>query len=331
MKSMAIVKVSPIEENPLSFLDMEPPSPGERDLKVMVEACGVCHTDLHIAEGEVKPPFLPLIPGHQIVGIVVETGKSVKKFKKGQRVGIGWLNSTCGDCEFCRKGMENLCEKAKFTGYSVNGGYGEYAVVNEDFAFPMPDDIDPPHLAPLLCGGVIGYRAYKLCEVKEGTIGIFGFGSSAHIIIQVIKSEGLKAFVFTRSREHRKLAEDMGADWTGNYGEEPPGLVDSGIIFAPSGDVVPLALKYLKPGGTMVINAIYMTDIPSLKYEYIYRERKIKTVTNYTRKDGEEFLQMAGKLRVQTKIETFNLKEANAVLRNLKYGKINGSAVLVRD
>nr|BAL58210.1 alcohol dehydrogenase [uncultured prokaryote] len=330
MKALLLEKPSPVENAPLKFCETDAPLPGKNEIRLKVSSCGVCHTDLHIVEGEIIPPSYPVIPGHQIVGVIDEVGEGVKKFKKGERVGVGWLNRTCGKCEFCLKKLENLCESAQFTGYHINGGYGEYAVVHEDFAFSLPPELDDAHAAPLLCAGIIGYRAFKMCGAKEGeNLGLFGFGASAHIVCQVAYKMGINAIVFTRSKKHRELALKLGARWAGSYDDRPPFTLDAGIIFAPAGEVVPFALNLLKPGGSIAINAIYMTELPPMKYELIYRERKIMSIANYTREDAKEFLEVAGKMGIITSVEQFHFQDANRALQLLKESKINGSAVLV--
>lgn len=329
MKAIILEEHGSINDNPLKVAEMPVPELSENEILIKVSVCGICHTDLHVVEGDLKGGRMPVIPGHQIAGRVMKTGKGVSAFKVGDRAGIPWLNSACGRCRFCRSERENLCPEAKFTGYSVDGGYAEYVKVHQDFAYHLPESISDEHVAPLLCAGVIGYRAFRLSEVKKGDVlGLFGFGASAHIVLQVAKFSGQKVFVFSRSEDHRKLAEKLGADWTGQADSEPPELLNSAIIFAPRGDLVPKALKKLDRGGTLVLAGIHMSGIPEMEYNLLYHERCIKSVANSTRKDVIEFLDLAAKIPVKTEIEVFLLEEANRALQLLKNGKINGAGVL---
>lgn len=294
-----------------------------------MQCCGICHTDLHTVEGELHLPKLPIIPGHQVVGIVDALGPQTKHFREGDRLGIPWLNSTDGTCHFCRTGRENLCDNARFTGLDVNGGYAEYVVVREDFAVPLPSSVPDEHAAPLLCAGIIGYRSYRLSNAKPGDrLGIFGFGAAAHIIIQVARHLGHEVYVFTRSEAHRALARSLGAVWTGDATEAPAGVLDSAIIFAPAGALVPVALRTLRKGGTLVLGGIYMSDIPAFPYADLYHERTIRSVANSTRQDAREFLDLAAEARVQTTIQLFPLEQANQALLALKESRIDGAGVL---
>jgi len=330
MKAMLLKAPRPIEQKPLVMAEVEKPTPGPKEVRLKILTCGICHTDLHIVEGELPSKKLPIIPGHQIVGVVESVGKKVTRFRVGDKVGVAWLNSTCGKCEFCLKGKENLCEKAKFTGYDVDGGYAEYAVVSDDFSYPIPQGFSDIEAAPLLCAGVIGFRALRLSEIeKGGRLGLFGFGASAHIVIQIARHWGCQVYVFTRSEQHRKLALDLGAVWAGGAGDTPPAKVQSVIIFAPAGRLVLDALRVLEKGGTLALAGIYMTPIPEMNYqEHLYYEKTVRSVANSTRKDAEDFLELAGKIPVRTEAQEFPLKEANRALLLLKQGKIQGAGVL---
>lgn len=330
MQAMVLKKPGKIEENPLQFQEIPNPEIGLKDILVRVQACGICHTDLHTVEGELSLPKLPLIPGHQVVGIVEKKGAEVRRFNLGDRVGIAWLNSTCGKCEFCKSGRENLCEQAKFTGYHSDGGYAQYTVISEDFAYAVPKTFSPTEAAPLLCAGIIGYRALRLSEIKPGQrLGLYGFGASAHIVIQTALFWKCKVYVFTRSPEHHKLALDLGAIWAGKAEQIPEKKLHSSIIFAPAGELVPHALKALNRGGTLALAGIYMTPIPQLDYmEHLYFEKRLRSVANSTRKDGEELLKLASEISIRTQVTVFPLREANRALQLLKQGKINGAGVL---
>jgi len=329
MKAMLLKKPAPIEESPLELVNISEPNIGPKDILIKNSVCGVCHTDLHIVEGEIEMHKSPVIPGHQIVGQVYAIGNAVKKFVVGDRICIAWLNSSCGICEFCKSGRENLCDSARFTGYDSDGGYAEFTAISEDFAYPISNALDDYHTAPLLCAGIIGYRALNLCGVTSNNrLGLYGFGASAHIIIQIAKYIGCEVYVFTRSENHKIFAKELGAVWTGFAEDSPPELMDCSIIFAPSGKIVPAALHALKKGGTLALAGIYMTPIPEMDYNLIYGERIIKSVTNSTRQDAIELLNLAFKIPIKTAIEVFPLKEANTVLKRLKNSKIRGSAVL---
>ncbi|HUU49915.1 MAG TPA: zinc-dependent alcohol dehydrogenase family protein [Nitrospinota bacterium] len=329
MRAMILKQPKPIEESPLFYEDVEEPFPGKGEIRIKIKSCGVCHTDLHTIEGDLSLPKLPIIPGHQIVGIVDNLGSDTHRFKAGERVGVPWLYSTCQDCQFCIRGLENLCEKAYFTGLHKDGGYAQYIVVPEDFSYPLPDRFPDLQAAPLLCAGIIGYRSLRLSEIKPGEkLGMYGFGASAHVTIQVARYLGCEVYVFTRSAEHRKHAEERGAFWTGSADDKPPVLMDSSIIFAPSGDLVLKALKILRKGGTLALAGIHMSPIPKMDYHLIYGERTIRSVANSTRGDAEELLKLAAGIPLHTDIEVFPLNEANEVLKRLKRSEIKGAAVL---
>ena len=330
MLSMLLEKAGKIEKNPLQLVEKEVPKISSDEILIRVSICGVCHTDLHTIEGELDLPKLPLIPGHQVVGVVEEIGEKVTRFKKGDRVGMAWLYRTCGKCKYCLEGRENLCVDALFTGYHVDGGYAQYTVISQDFAYPLPPGFSDEQAAPLLCAGIIGYRALKLSEIKpKGKLGLWGFGASAHVAIQVAVHWGCEVYVFTRSMEHRKLAENLGAVWTGEVRDKIPQKLDSAIIFAPKGELVLDALDSLDRGGTLALAGIYMTPIPQMDYlKYLYYEKTIRSVTASTRKDGEELLKLAAEIPIRTKTVSFPLNEANRALQLLKQGKINGAGVL---
>jgi len=330
MKAMILKKFAPIDQNPLELVELPIPEPGPEDILIQNKVCGVCHTDLHTVEGELPQVKLPIVPGHQVVGIVEKRGKNASRFKQGDRLGVAWLYSSCGQCGYCQRENENLCETARFTGYHVNGGYAEYMVVPEKFAYGIPEVFSDEEAAPLLCAGIIGYRALRLSEVKPGQrLGLYGFGASAHVAIQVAVHWGCKVYVFTRSKEHRELAHELGAVWTGTSKDEPPTKMDSSIIFAPAGELVLDALRILEKGGTVALAGIYMTPIPEIDYvKYLYHERTLRSVANATRQDGEELLRIAPEIPIRTTTRVFPLEEANRTLQLLKAGKISGAAIL---
>ena len=327
---MVLKKPDLIEKNPLYLADIPIPKLEPNEILIRVQTCSICHTDLHTVEGELPLPRLPIIPGHQVVGIVEKKGNNAQRFKIGDRVGIAWLNSTCGECEFCKSGKENLCEQAKFTGYHSDGGYAQYTAIREDFAYHVTDELSSAETAPLLCAGIIGYRALKLSEIKpKERLGLYGFGASAHIAIQIAIHWNCEVYVFTRSAEHQKLALKLGAAWAGKAEQTPPEKLHSSIIFAPAGEIVPSALKSLNKGGTLALAGIYMTPIPQLDYtDHLYYEKTLRSVANSTRKDGEELLKLAEEIPIRTQVSVFPLKEANQALQLLKQGKINGAGVL---
>jgi len=329
MKTMLLTSPSDISQSPLRLTEIAMPKPAEGQIRIKINACGVCHTDLHTVEGELALPKLPLIPGHQIVGRVEKSGRQTNRHNIGDRVGIAWLNWACGECLYCRNGKENLCRKARFTGLHADGGYAEYVVVDERFAYRLPDIFSDLEAAPLLCAGVIGYRALRLSEIKPGEkLGLYGFGASAHLALQVARHWNCEVYVFTRGQVHRRLAEDLGASWTGGADDHPPRELDSAIIFAPVGDLIPKALRHLRPGGTLAINAIYMSPIPLMEYPLIYEERTLRSVAHVARQDAEDFLPLAGKIGLKITVQEFPLEEANRALALLKKSELRGSAAL---
>ncbi|MGB8953676.1 MAG: zinc-dependent alcohol dehydrogenase family protein [Candidatus Aminicenantales bacterium] len=330
MKAMVLRTFRPIEKNPLELTDLPISLPGPEEILVRIKVCGVCHTDLHTVEGELRGVKLPAIPGHQIVGFVERAGEKCVRFQKGDRVGIAWLHSACGVCSFCRDGKENLCLNAHFTGYHADGGYAQYMVVPEKFAYSIPEIFSDEAAAPLLCAGIIGYRALRLSGVKPGqNLGLYGFGASAHVAIQVAVNRGCRVCVFSRSREHQELAKKLGALWTGTAKDEPPVQMNGSIIFAPAGELVLDALKNTERGGTVALAGIYMSPIPEMEYQkHIYHERVLRSVANATRQDGEELLNAAAAIPIRTITQVFPLEEANQVLRRLKEGGISGAAIL---
>jgi propanol-preferring alcohol dehydrogenase len=306
------------------------PAPGQ--VLVRVAACGVCRTDLHVVDGELAEPKLPLIPGHEVVGRVVAVGSGVEHFKGGERVGIPWLGWTCGTCSFCRSGRENLCEAARFTGYTLDGGYADYALADQRYCFAVSGEQSDAAAAPLLCAGLIGYRSLKMAGEGE-RLGLYGFGAAAHIVAQMARHQGRRIFALTRpgDRDAQAFARDLGAVWAGDSSEAPPETLDAAIIFAPVGALVPAALKAVAPGGTVVCAGIHMSEIPSFPYEILWRERKILSVANLTRQDGEAFLDLAPKIPIETTVETFPLTAANQALSRLREGRLTGAAVLLPE
>lgn len=329
MKAMALKRRQPIEESPLEYADVPTPVPRRGQVCLRIAVCGICHTDLHTIEGELRGGKLPVIPGHQIVGTVDAVGEGVTRFRPGDRLGIPWLHSTCGQCAFCQRGQENLCENALFTGHSVDGGYAEHAVVPEEFTYPIPGDYPDAQAAPLLCAGVIGYRALHLSGAHSGDrLGLYGFGASAHIVIQIALYQGCQVYVYTRSATHQALARDLGAAWVGRAEEQAPQELDSAIIFAPAGELIPLALSALRKGGALALAGIYMSPTPPLPYDLLYHERTVRSVANSTRQDVVELLEMAPKVPVRTQVRLFPLERANQALQLLKRGDIDGAGVL---
>ncbi len=326
---MILKQPRPVAEHPLAETDLREPTPGPTEIRIRVHACGVCHTDLHTVEGDLSLPKLPVVPGHQIVGVVEAVGADVTRFGLGDRVGVPWLHSTCGRCEYCERGVENLCDEARFTGLHADGGYAEYAIAPAEFSYPIPDGFPDLQAAPLLCAGIIGYRALRLSGVEPGRrLGLYGFGASAHVTIQVACHWGCEVYVFSRGEAHRKHAEELGAAWTGRAGDSPPKALESAIIFAPAGELVPEALRVLRKGGTLALAGIHMSPIPQMEYSLLYGERTVRSVANSTRRDAEDLLRLASEIPIHTEVETFPLSEANRVLERLKRADIRGAAVL---
>jgi propanol-preferring alcohol dehydrogenase len=315
---------------PLVERDIPEPQPAEGQLLLGVSACAVCRTDLHIFDGELSEPKLPLVLGHQIVGRVIGSGAGADRFSEGERVGVPWLGWTDGTCRYCRSGRENLCERGRFTGYDIDGGYAERAVADQRFCFPLLGGTPDEHVAPLLCAGLIGYRSLRLAGRGE-RLGLYGFGSSAHLICQVAVAQGWRVFALTREgdTETQELARSLGAEWAGAVGDPEASNLDAAIIFAPAGELVPEALRAMAPGGTVVCAGIHMSDIPSFPYEILWHERTVRSVANLTRHDGEEFLPLARSVPVRTEIQTYPLADANRALDDMRHGRVRGSAVLV--
>lgn len=315
---------------PLALRERPVPEPAPGQVLLRVRACGVCRTDLHILDGELSEPKLPLVPGHQIVGTVEHRGEGVERFELGERVGVAWLGGTCGHCQRCAAGRENLCQRARFTGYSLDGGYADYTLADAAFCFPLPAGFDDLQAAPLLCAGMIGYRAISLCGDGR-RVGLYGFGAAAHIAIQLLRHQGRECFAFTRpgDSQAQRSALALGAVWAGASTEKPPVELDAALIFAPVGALVPLALEALAPGGSVVCAGIHMSDIPSFPYRSLWLERSLRSVANLTRRDGEEFLALASQVGVRTQVTTFPLPEVNEALEALRQGRFVGSAVVL--
>lgn len=329
MRAMVLSQQGPAEQHPLRLEEAPRPSPGAGEVCVRVNVCGVCHTDLHIVEGDIHPPKLPLIPGHQVVGMIDALGENVKAHREGDRVGVPWLYSTDGTCAFCRRGQENLCEAARFTGFHVNGGYAEYVVVPAESAYPIPQAFTDLNAAPLLCAGVIGYRSYRLTGIRRGeTIALLGFGGSAHIVLQLAKHEGCAVYVITRSEKHQHLARELGAAWVGTAQETAPTAADAAIVFAPAGGLVLTALRAVRKGGTVALAGITMSDIPQMPYELIYHERVLRSVANSTHQDVREFLAIAAEVPIRTTVDDSPLERANEAILAMKHSKMEGAAVL---
>jgi propanol-preferring alcohol dehydrogenase len=311
-------------------LDMPEPAPGSSQVLVKVLACGVCRTDLHVVDGELPHPLIPVVPGHEIVGRVVAVGRDVTAHSPGDRVGVPWLGWSCGSCGFCLAGRENLCPDARYTGYQLNGGYAEYAVAESSFCFSLPQDSGDAHVAPLLCAGLIGYRAYRMAGTGV-KIGVYGFGAAAHIITQVACQQGREVYAFATPGDHDALrfAREVGAVWAGFSNEPPPCALDSAVIFAPVGALVPEALSRIVPGGIVVCAGIHMSDIPSFPYRLLWEERIIRSVANLTRADAHEFLALAEEIPIQTHVREYALKDANQALDDLRAGRLSGAAVLI--
>lgn len=315
---------------PLEETELPDPTPKPGQVLIKVNTCGVCRTDLHVVDGDLTEPELPIIPGHQIVGRVVEAGEGVAGFSPGDRVGVPWLGWSCGECEFCKSGRENLCKEARYTGYHIHGGFAELTVADERFCFPIPEEYPDLQAAPLLCAGLIGYRAYRMTgEARK--LGFYGFGAAAHILIQVARHENREVYAFTREGDtkSREFARKLGAVWAGASHEAPPESLDAAIIFAPVGELVPIALRAVDKGGVVVCAGIYMSDIPSFPYSILWGERIVRSVANLTRKDGEEFMALAPKVPVKTEVNPYPLTGVNEALEDLRHGRFEGAAVIV--
>ncbi len=331
MKALTLSHPAPVDTAPLELEDIPIPTPQDNEVLVRVEACGICRTDLHVVEGELPPQAARIVPGHQVVGVVKRCGPRATHFREGERIGIAWLRYTCGICRYCQHGNENLCPNARFSGWHENGGYAEYAVVREDFAYAIPPALGVAAATPLLCAGIIGYRALRRAEVRPGCrLGLYGFGSSAHIAIQVARHLGCTVYVMTRDLPHRALARELGAAWVGGADDTPPEKLDSAILFAPAGNLVLPALEALEQGGTLALAGIYLSDIPSLNYErHLFREKNLRSVTANTRADGEELLRIAAEIPIQPRTIPYPLADANRALQDLKHDRIQGSGVLL--
>lgn len=333
MKIPRMMQAMVLEEpgQPLKWRQVPTPQPGPEQVLIRVRACGVCRTDLHVVDGELPHPKLPLILGHEIVGTVADAGSAVRQFKIGDRLGVPWLGHTCGACRYCRDGRENLCDAPGFTGYTLDGGYAEYAVADQAYSFPLPPAYGDAEAAPLLCAGLIGYRSYRMARDAGERLGIYGFGAAAHITVQIAVYQGKKVYAFTRAgdTETQEFARRLGAAWAGSSDQLPPEELDAAIIFAPVGPLIPAALKASAKGGVVVSGGIHMSDIPSFPYDLLWGERVVRSVANLTRADGEEFLDLAPRVPVKTAVQTFPLKAANEALNRLRRGQIQGAAVLV--
>lgn len=326
MRAMVFLK----PKTPLKSMDLPIPTPQAGQVLIRVEACGVCRTDLHIYDGELTHPKLPLVLGHQVVGTIAQHGPECHRFPLGLRVGVPWLGKSCEHCSYCHAGQENLCDHAVYTGYQINGGYAEYCVADEKYIFPIPDTYSSAHAAPLLCAGLIGYRSLRLAGDGK-RLGFYGFGAAAHLLIQIARFQNREVFAFTRPGDSKtqSFAMDLGAVWAGGSDQKPPVELDAAIIFAPAGELVPIALQAIKKGGSVVCAGIHMSDIPSFPYAWLYGERVLRSVTNLTREDGEQFFDILQKAKIETVIHPYPLEKANEALADLKHGKLTGSAVLV--
>jgi alcohol dehydrogenase, propanol-preferring len=329
MRAMVLTEPKPVAEKPLSLRDLPVPAPAAGQVRIRVNCCALCHTDLHTVEGELPKHKRPVVPGHQVVGIVDAIGSGVKDRREGDRVGLPWLHWTDQTCEYCLGGTENLCEHALFTGYDADGGYAEYVVAPVDYVYPIPKAFDDVHASPLLCAGIIGYRSYRLSGIQKGQrLGLYGFGASAHIVLQFAKHVGNEVYVFTRGEAHRALALKLGAAWAGGSEDKAPELIDAAIIFAPLGSLVLDALRALRKGGTVALAGIVMSPIPPMDYNLIYHERAVRSVANSTRQDARELLELAAEVPVRTEVQTFALEQANEALLALKQSRIDGAGVL---
>ena len=335
MKACVLSSPQPVDDRPLEFTDVPNPKPAADEVVLRVRACGICRTDLHVVEGELPARRMPVIPGHQIVGEIAGLGNDANGFELGQRTGVAWLHQTCGACKFCRSGRENLCERAEFTGWTKDGGYAEYVKAPAQYVYSIPAGFDDLMAAPLLCAGIIGYRALRLTGIEKdewsgARLGIYGFGAAGHVVIQLARVWGAEVYVCTRDRErHQALAAELGATWVGDAKDQPPARLDASIIFAPAGELVPVALQAWEKGGVLVLGGIHMSAIPSFEYSLIYGERTMRSVANNTRDDGREFLAEAARIPVRTQVQEFPLENANEALIALKHDAIRGAGVLV--
>ena len=330
MKRFQLNSPRPIEDQPLTLKEVPVPEPGCGEILLKVDCCGVCHTDLHTVEGEIIPPQYPIVPGHQVVGQVVALGEQVSNWEIGQTAGIPWLFRACGVCDYCRRGEENLCSSAEFTGFHQHGGYAEYLIADARYALEVPSTSTPEQVAPLLCAGIIGFRSLHKADLNPGeTIGLVGFGASAHIAIQLARYWDCPAYVFTRSEDHRQHARSLGAEWVGGSEDNPGKLLDRIVIFAPAGELVPVMLEKLRPGGTLALNAIHMSPIPTIPYPLIYGERTVRSVANATFKDGVDFLKLATEIPIIPTVQHYPLQDVNQALLDLKWSRIRGAGVLV--
>jgi propanol-preferring alcohol dehydrogenase len=329
VRAQVLTAPAPATTAPLALQERALPEPGPGEVRLDVSACGCCRTDLHVVEGDLELPHLPVTPGHQVVGTVAALGEGCRRLAVGDRVGVTWLYRTCGVCPYCRRGEENLCETAEFTGWTVDGGYADALTVPEDFAVTLPESLADLEAAPLLCAGVIGYRALRRAEVEPGErVALMGFGASAHLALQVLRHWGCTVVVLTRGERHRELARELGADWVGHAAELPPGSCDRAVVFAPAGELVPVALQVIRPGGTVSLAGIHMSPIPSFDYALLWRERSLRSVANLTRRDAEEFLALAAEAGVRTTFATYPLEEANDALLAIASDAVRGAAVL---
>ena len=329
MRACILPAPAPVETNPLRMAELPRPRPAAGQVLIRVHACGICRTDLHVVEGELPPRKSPVVPGHQVVGVVEENGPGASRFAPGARVGVPWLYQTDGTCEYCRTGRENLCEAARFTGWMADGGYAEFIVAPEAFVYSLPEGFSDLHVAPLLCAGIIGFRTLRLSGIERGgTLAMYGFGAAAHVAIQVARHWNIRVYAFSRDERHRQLARDLGAVWSGGSFDQSPEPLDAEMIFAPAGELVPAALKILKRGATVAIGGIHMSPIPQMDYRLLYEERVVRSVANNTRRDGEDFLKVAAEIPIHTEIREFPLEQANTALNALKNDAIRGAAVL---
>jgi len=339
MRALSLSHPQPAETRPLTLSERDIPHPGPGELLLRVVMCGVCHTDLHTVEGDIHPPHLPIVPGHQVVGVVevvsepLPNGTGVPHYERvrvGDRVGVPWLFSACGHCEYCRRGQENLCPNAKFTGFHVDGGYADFMLADARYALLLPDAISDEQAVPLLCAGIVGYRSLKLADIEPGErVGLVGFGASAHLCLQVLNHWGCKTFVFTRAEGHRAHARALGAVWAGEVADDAGVALDRAVVFAPAGALIPAMLEKIRPGGTLALNAIHMSPIPEFPYHLLWGERTVRSVANATRQDGVEFLKLAADIPIRATTTVYPLEQVNEALLDMKHSRINGEAVLI--